>query len=297
MILTIHRGHNNYVTGAAKYLNEVAEANKVKNEVIRLLKAHGDIVYDCTDDAGKTQNANLSNIVKKCNKHKVDLNLSIHLNAGGGTGVECLIYPRSSSKDEATRICAKVSSALGIKNRGVKSSRMLYVLRKTSAPTVLVECCFVDSTTDRDKWDAKKCAKAIVEGILNKTISDSTTSNSKPSTPSKPSAPSKNDKYDSWVADLQKELNKQYKAGLAVDGLDGPKTLAACPTIKKGAKGNITKLVQKRLKSVGFSITADGIFGSDTYNAIKVFQKNRKLSQDGIIGKNTWKFLLSGKKY
>lgn len=119
----------------------------------------------------------------------------------------------------------------------------------------------------------------------------------KPQKPNKPSTPTKNDKYDSWVADLQKELNKQYKAGLKVDGLEGPKTLAACPTVKKGAKGNITKLIQKRLNSVGFSISVDGVFGNDTYNAIKVFQKNRKLSSDGIVGKNTWKFLLNGKIY
>ena len=69
----------------------------------------------------------------------------------------------------------------------------------------------------------------------------------------KPSeAPSKPSSYDQWVADLQAELNRQYGAGLAVDGLKGPKTLAACPTVRKGAKGNITRLIQKRLNSVGF---------------------------------------------
>lgn len=181
MKFNVHGGHNSHVTGASKYLNELTEDRKVKNEVIRLLKAQGHTVYDCTDDSGTTQNANLSNIVKKCNAHSVDLDISIHLNAGGGTGVEAYIYPNSSAKDEATRICSKVSSALGIKNRGVKDGSNLYVVRNTNAPAVLVECCFVDSTTDRDHWDANKCAKAIVEGILNKTVSNGTTA-SKPST-------------------------------------------------------------------------------------------------------------------
>lgn len=95
-----------------------------------------------------------------------------------------------------------------------------------------------------------------------------TVPNSKPSgTPSKPSS------YDQWVADLQAELNRQYNTGLAVDGLKGPKTLAACPLVKKGARGNITRLIQKRLNSVGFHLTTDGIFGSGTYNAVNVFQK------------------------
>lgn len=181
MKFNVHGGHNSHVTGASKYLNELTEDRKVKNEVIRLLKAQGHTVYDCTDDSGTTQNANLSNIVKKCNAHSVDLDISIHLNAGGGTGVETYIYPNSSAKDEATRICSKVSSALGIKNRGVKDGSNLYVVRNTNAPAVLVECCFVDSTTDRDHWDANKCAKAIVEGILNKTVSSGSTV-SKPST-------------------------------------------------------------------------------------------------------------------
>lgn len=286
MKFNVHGGHNSHVTGASKYLNELTEDRKIKNEMIRLLKAVGHTVYDCTDDYGKTQNQNLTNIVKKCNAHKVDLDLSVHLNSGGGTGVECWIYPGSSSKDEATRICSKVASALGIKNRGVKTSSSLYVLKHTKAPAILIECCFVDSKADKEKWNANKCAKAIVEGILNKTISN---------TPSKPTEKPKG--YDQWVADLQKELNKQFNAGLKVDGLEGPKTLAACPTVKKGAKGNITKLIQKRLNSVGFSISIDGIFGDNTYKAIKVFQKNRGLTQDGIVGKNTWKYLLSGKKY
>ena len=181
MKFNVHGGHNSHVTGASKYLNELTEDRKVKNEVIRLLKAQGHTVYDCTDDSGTTQNANLSNIVKKCNAHSVDLDVSIHLNAGGGTGVETYIYPNSSAKDEATRICSKVLSALGIKNRGVKDGSNLYVVRNTNAPAVLVECCFVDSTTDRDHWDANKCAKAIVEGILNKTVSSGSTA-SKPST-------------------------------------------------------------------------------------------------------------------
>lgn len=181
MKFNVHGGHNSHVTGASKYLNELNEDRKVKNEVIRLLKAQGHTVYDCTDDSGTTQNANLSNIVKKCNAHSVDLDVSIHLNAGGGTGVEAYIYPGSSSKDEATRICSKVSSTLGIKNRGVKDGSNLYVVRHTNASAVLVECCFVDNITDRDHWDANKCAKAIVEGILNKTVSSGTAA-SKPST-------------------------------------------------------------------------------------------------------------------
>ena len=66
--------------------------------------------------------------------------------------------------------------------------------------------------------------------------------------------------------------------------------------MRKGAKGNITRLIQKRLNSVGFHLATDGIFGSGTYNAVNVFQKNRGLYQDGKVGKKTWDWLLKGTK-
>lgn len=163
----VHAGHNSIVPGAAKYLNEVTENRKVKNKLIQLLRAAGNTVYDCTDEGGDTQSKNLANIVAKCNAHSVDLDISIHLNAGSGTGTEVL-YTSEKGKAYAAKVSAAVAAALGIKDRGAKERNDLYVLNHTKAPAILVECCFVDSTTDRDKWDVDKCAAAIVQGITGK---------------------------------------------------------------------------------------------------------------------------------
>lgn len=173
MNFNVHGGHSLKCRGASGLLDEVNEDRKVKNKVIELLRANGHTVYDCTDDNGATQNANLRAIVNKCNSHSVDLDVSIHLNAGGGTGTEVYIYnSKSKAKDEATRIAEKISNALGIRNRGVKERTNLYVLRKTNSPALLIECCFVDNATDKAHWNADKCAKAIVEGILNKSVNE-----------------------------------------------------------------------------------------------------------------------------
>lgn len=173
MIINVHAGHSLKCRGASGLLDEVNEDRKVKNKVIELLRANGHTVYDCTDDNGKDQNSNLKAIVNKCNDHKVDLDVSIHLNAGGGTGTEVYVYSdNSKAKDEAERIVKNVSNTLGIRNRGVKTSTKLYVLRKTNSPALLVECCFVDNAIDKVKWNADKCAKAIVEGILNKSVNE-----------------------------------------------------------------------------------------------------------------------------
>ena len=173
MIINVHGGHSLKCRGASGLLDEVNEDRKVKNKVIELLRANGHTVYDCTDDNGKDQNSNLKAIVNKCNDHKVDLDVSIHLNAGGGTGTEVYVYSdNSKAKDEAERIVKNISNTLGIRNRGVKTSTKLYVLRKTNSPALLVECCFVDNAIDKVKWNADKCAKAIVEGILNKSVNE-----------------------------------------------------------------------------------------------------------------------------
>lgn len=178
-VYNVHGGHNRIVPGAGKYLDEVTEDRAVKDRVIALLRAAGHTVYDCTDEVGRTSGQNLANIVAKCNSHRVDLDISIHLNAGGGTGVEVLYYPGSTvGYNKAVAVSAAIASALGLTNRGAKPRPGLYVLRNTVSPAILVECCFVDSSNDAAKWNVEKCAKAIVETV---------TGASAPNIPSSPS--------------------------------------------------------------------------------------------------------------
>ena len=190
-VYNVHGGHNFIVPGAKGLLDETTEDRKVTARVISALRNAGHTVYDCTDDSGRTQGQNLANIVAKCNAHPVDLNISNHLNAGGGTGVEVWCY-NEKTKDIAASICASVSSALGIPNRGVKYSKNLYVLRKTAGSAILVECCFVDNQNDASHWNADKCGDAIASAIAGKTVAGTTSAGSAPAaapTPA-PSGPS-----------------------------------------------------------------------------------------------------------
>lgn len=191
----VHGGHSLICRGASGLLDEVNEDRKVKNKVIEYLRVAGHTVYDCTDDAGRTQAQNLSNIVRKCNAHSVDLDISIHLNSGRNDyvgdnstgGVEVWNYD-SRTAEISDRICQNVASALGIRNRGTKYMPQLYVLANTKSLALLVECCFVDDKDDANCWNADKCAKAIAEGIMGRsveTIADSSTSPA-PTTPSTP---------------------------------------------------------------------------------------------------------------
>lgn len=69
-------------------------------------------------------------------------------------------------------------------------------------------------------------------------------------------------------------------------------------TVRKGSTGDDVVYLQKRLNvarkslKIGYSeLIADGVFGNATYNAVKAFQKARKLTVDGVVGDKTWSAL------
>lgn len=100
---------------------------------------------------------------------------------------------------------------------------------------------------------------------------------------------------DAWTRELQAECNAQGFSSQAVDGIPGPVTLAGCPTLRQGARGNITRLMQAKLISLGYpvgSYGADGVFGAGTASGVRAFQAARGLVVDGIVGQDTWRKLL-----
>ncbi|GLB28817.1 hypothetical protein LAD12857_07400 [Lacrimispora amygdalina] len=92
----------------------------------------------------------------------------------------------------------------------------------------------------------------------------------------------------------------QSANGLTADGMAGSSTLsklyASDPTPEKpllqlGSTGDAVIELQKKLILLGYSCGengADGIFGDDTYRAVRQFQQNNGLSVDGKVGSNTW---------
>lgn len=181
MVINVHAGHNpdgKIACGAVGFIRESTEARRVKNAVINMLWQMGHTVYDCTCETGTSQSSVLTKIVSLCNVHEADLDVSIHFNsgardsAGNGktTGTEVYVYNTSSrAKAYAESVCAAIA-ALGFKNRGVKYSTGLYVLKNTKAPAMLIECCFVDDKDDVQLYDCHKMAEAIVYGITGKKI-------------------------------------------------------------------------------------------------------------------------------
>lgn len=65
-------------------------------------------------------------------------------------------------------------------------------------------------------------------------------------------------------------------------------------TLRKGNKGDSVKWLQWILTNIGYECGGiDGDFGTKTFNAVKLFQKDKGLLVDGIVGPATRKALIS----
>ena len=92
----------------------------------------------------------------------------------------------------------------------------------------------------------------------------------------------------------------QSNNGLTVDGLVGNNTwtyllnLPPYPLLREGSRGSYVRLLQNLLQSKFIPTgNIDGIFGSQTLNAVRAFQQENNLTVDGIVGDNTWNALTS----
>ena len=163
-VIVINAGHTKRGkgTGAVKYLTESIETRKIAYELLELLS---DTKHEVIPAVFDSSSDNLYEAVKLANNKKAEVFISIHLNAGGGTGCEVFTW-KGQTTDIGKAILDDLVS-LGFKNRGIKDGSNFYVIRNTnySCEATLVECCFVDNQTDVSKYNYKTIAKAIYNAI------------------------------------------------------------------------------------------------------------------------------------
>jgi peptidoglycan hydrolase-like protein with peptidoglycan-binding domain len=64
------------------------------------------------------------------------------------------------------------------------------------------------------------------------------------------------------------------------------------PIVQEGDREHPVRTLQHLLRARGKTVTVDGIFGPKTATAVRAFQKDKKLTQDGDVGPNTWSALI-----
>jgi len=90
----------------------------------------------------------------------------------------------------------------------------------------------------------------------------------------------------------------QSSRGLAADGIVGPQTWPQLIIqVQQGSNGDAVRAVQSQMHSRGDGanqVAVDGIFGSMTNDAVRAFQTLLGLTVDGIVGPQTWNYLVNG---
>ena len=180
--VVLDAGHGLYTAGkrCLKSIdkNETREwwlNDRICDKVIEKLASYDGYLLLRVDDITGNTDVSLESRVSKANEFGADFYLSVHhnagINGGKGGGILSLVYTNASEK---SREYQKIIYDALIKETGLKGNRStplgeenLYVCRKTTMPCVLIECGFMDSTTDTPIILTDEFADSAAEGIVN----------------------------------------------------------------------------------------------------------------------------------
>jgi len=177
--ICIDAGHGGSDLGAIN--NGMKEAD-ITLEVTRILglkleSAGFDIIYTRPDMNGKSTNSRW----QYANTQGADYYISIHVNAGRGTGVETFYFRNNTERSNRSENFAHYvnnfyAETMSLRNRGVKPDTQTHigsigVLRHTRMPAILIELAFIDSPLNNpDVFILQNrhndMASALLDGIL-----------------------------------------------------------------------------------------------------------------------------------
>ncbi|MBQ4145004.1 MAG: N-acetylmuramoyl-L-alanine amidase [Clostridia bacterium] len=179
ILIVLDAGHNYSITDTGAVGNGIREQDitfYIAEKAKTLLERNGFKVIMTREnlkDNVSTESvmASLTERAAIANESKADLFLSIHCNAGGGTGTETYYSEDSDFGEElAELIQENVVDMVGLADRGVKSAGFV-VLETTEMVAALLETGFIDNEDDAEvlkseayQWDfAEGIARAICE--------------------------------------------------------------------------------------------------------------------------------------
>ena len=186
--IVLDAGHGGHDPGAVANGMRESDINlEVTNELYHILKATK--LFKLKRTRKKNVFVTIGDRWRKANHWDADYFISIHSNAGGGTGVETIIptaSPNNPRRDlQETRRFAEIMSntlgnafnmrvrrANGVMLETETGHRVLGVLRNTAMPAILVELAFMDSPLHNPdvailRYQRRELAEALAKGILD----------------------------------------------------------------------------------------------------------------------------------
>ncbi|MEM9772848.1 MAG: N-acetylmuramoyl-L-alanine amidase, partial [Cyanobacteria bacterium P01_D01_bin.73] len=280
--------------------------------VMSKLRALGHQVVNCTPQRASSVTNSLWQRTNRANVNRVDAFVSIHFNAFNRSANGAEVFAISSAGRRMAQPVQDEIVKLGFFDRGVKNGAHMYVLRHTSAPAILVECCFCDARVDMDRYLAEPMSNAIVKGLTGRAPAPTPTPSPSPDQPSEQIRQLQQVINRLKVTDGNKEGRRlvedgkfgnstklatqrlQAILGLMTDGIAGDRTwrairqVLAKPILRANqAAGPSVRYVQYRTR-----VDIDGIFGPQTAGAVSRYQSSNRLTVDGIVGPQVWKNMI-----
>ncbi|MBA2874293.1 N-acetylmuramoyl-L-alanine amidase [Thermaerobacillus caldiproteolyticus] len=185
--IVLDAGHGGTDSGA------VGNGLREKDLTLNIVKKIGDmlkdyegveIIYTRTDD----RFIELSERAAIANRAGADFFLSVHINAGGGTGFESYIYNGNVSSATIAYqnvIHAEIVKAINVTDRGKKRANYA-VLRETKMPAILIENLFIDNANDAAKLKSEQFLQQIAYGHVQGIVKAFGLKKKVNSTPSQP---------------------------------------------------------------------------------------------------------------
>jgi N-acetylmuramoyl-L-alanine amidase len=166
MKIVLDAGHGGHDPGAvANGLREKDLTLAIVKHIGRLLSEYEgvEVHYTRTDD----RFLELSERAAIANKLNADYFISVHINAGGGTGFESYVYNGGVSAATVAYqnvIHGEIMKAIGgVRDRGKKRANYA-VLRETKMPALLTENLFIDNPSDAAKLKSEQFLLQIAHG-------------------------------------------------------------------------------------------------------------------------------------
>lgn len=169
MRVFINPGHGGKDPGAVgNGLREKDIVLKIARKMVDQLKIYDvEVKMFRSDDTYYT----LEQICNEANRWNADLFVSIHVNAGGGTGFESYIYSGLSNNSTTAKHRQVIHEEImkkipNVRDRGKKKANF-YVLGNTKMPAILTENLFIDNKTDATKLKSDAFLTDVATGHVN----------------------------------------------------------------------------------------------------------------------------------